>query len=135
MWPGARTPPTEPLNSVSPVNSACSRRATSSETIPAVWPGVCSGSIRRPPVRTGSPGTSSPVAGRDQLALARVDQDRRAGMALEHLVQRADVVVVVVREQHVREREVVALERVEQRRDRAAGVDQHSEPPGSSATR
>ena len=63
MWPGARTPPTEPLKSVSPVNSACSAPwLTSSETIPAVWPGVCSGSIRRPPTMIGSPGTISPVA-------------------------------------------------------------------------
>ena len=36
--PGARTPPTEPLNSVSPVNS--SWPSTSRASIPAVWPGV-----------------------------------------------------------------------------------------------
>ena len=39
MWPGARTPPTEFLNSVSPVKTLPS---TSSESIPEVWPGVCS---------------------------------------------------------------------------------------------
>ena len=32
MWPGARTPPTEPLNSVSPVKTSVP--STSSESIP-----------------------------------------------------------------------------------------------------
>ena len=53
--PGARTPPTEPLKSVSPVNT--SPPFTTKLSIPAVWPGVSSVSIRRPPTSIVSPGS------------------------------------------------------------------------------
>ena len=53
--PGARTPPTEPLKSVSPVNT--SPPFTTKLSIPAVWPGVSSDSIARPPTSTVSPGS------------------------------------------------------------------------------
>ena len=59
VLPGARTPPTEPLNSVSPVNS--SLPSTSRLSMPAVWPGVCSTLTLRPPIVSSSPGCMSPV--------------------------------------------------------------------------
>ena len=48
VLPGARTPPTDPLNRVSPVKTSVP--SNSSDSIPAVWPGVWSGSIRSAPV-------------------------------------------------------------------------------------
>ncbi len=59
VLPGARTPPTEPLKSVSPVNSSLS--STRRLSIPAVWPGVCSALIFSPPISISSPGLRSPV--------------------------------------------------------------------------
>ena len=53
--PGARTPPTDPLNRVSPVKRSFS--PTISESIPSVWPGVWIGSMRSPPASTTSPGS------------------------------------------------------------------------------
>ena len=72
MLPGARTPPTEPLNSVSPVNTSVP--STSSESMPLVWPGVCSVLHRQPgelELRVGLEVAGGAV---DQLALVRVDQ-------------------------------------------------------------
>ena len=60
MLPGARTPPTEPLNSVSPVNTSVP--LTSSDSIPAVCPGVWIGSISSAPLWIVSPGAIVPVA-------------------------------------------------------------------------
>ncbi len=53
--PGARTPPTEPLNSVSPVKTSVP--FTTKLSIPAVWPGVRIDSIPRPPTSMVSPGS------------------------------------------------------------------------------
>ena len=99
MLPGARTPPTEPLNSVSPVKT--SEPSTSSESIPAVWPGVCSVRTVRPPISSSVVGLE--VAGRavHEVALGGVDQDLGVGPALGQRVELGDVVVVVVGEQHV----------------------------------
>ena len=55
MDPGARTPPTEPLKSVSPVNT--SSPLITKLSIPAVCPGVCSVSTCRPPTSSVSPGS------------------------------------------------------------------------------
>ncbi len=60
VWPGARTPPTEPLNSVSPVNTSVP--PTSSDSIPAVWPGVWIGLISSAPLEIVLPGSIVPVA-------------------------------------------------------------------------
>ena len=53
--PGARTPPTEPLKSVSPVNTSVP--FTTKLSIPAVCPGVRMDSIVRPPTSRVSPGS------------------------------------------------------------------------------
>ena len=45
-----------------------------------------------------------------------------------------DVVGMAVRAQDVRRREPLALERLEQRLERRAAVDEHATPPGSSPT-
>ena len=82
MWPGARTPPTELLNSVSPVKTLPS---TTNESIPAVWPGVWIASIRSPPASTTSPGSIVPVASCDLVALGGVDQHGRVGVPREDL--------------------------------------------------
>ena len=53
--PGAFTPPTERLKSVSPVKISVS--FTRKLSMPAVCPGVWSPSIRRPPTSSTSPGS------------------------------------------------------------------------------
>ena len=80
MWPGARTPPTEFLNSVSPVNTSVP--STSSESMPRVWPGVWI-------AWTVSAADLELVAGVqiaggavDQLALVGVDQHLRVREAV-----------------------------------------------------
>ena len=52
------------------------------------------------------------------------DQDLELGPALAQLLDLADVVVVMVGEQHVRRLEAEAIGRLDQRLDRAAGVDE-----------
>ena len=123
MWPGARTPPTEPLNRVSPVNTSVP--SMSSESIPAVWPGVWIGSISRAPEWIGYPRLHRAGRRGDLTALERVNQHGHAGVLLEDRVELRDVVVVMMGEQHVGERELAASQDVEQRLHRPAGVDQH----------
>ena len=123
MWPGARTPPTEPLNSVSPVNTSVP--LTSSDSIPAVWPGVCSGSISSAPLVIVSPGSIVPVAPATWSRSSAWISTGVPGWRRQHLVELGHVVVVVVGEQDVRQLERPAREELEQRRDRAAGVDHH----------
>ena len=53
--PGARTPPTEPLNRVSPVNT--SDPFTTKLSIPSVCPGVWRLSMTRFPASIASPGS------------------------------------------------------------------------------
>ena len=48
-----RTPPTEPAKSVSPVKH--SLPLITNASMPSVCPGVCSASMRRPPLSTTSP--------------------------------------------------------------------------------
>ena len=67
MCPGARTPPTEPLKSVSPVKTAGapsasgpsapppSRLRTRKESIPTVCPGVCRALTASPPISSVCP--------------------------------------------------------------------------------
>ena len=81
VCPGARTPPTELRNRVSPVNTDPSApvnppgavaaparaespraSATSNDSIPAVCPGVCSGLTSRAPKASVSPASMVPVA-------------------------------------------------------------------------
>ena len=74
MWPGARTPPTEPLNSVSPVNTVgCSPTAAKH---PRGVPGRVQRPISRAPQWIVSPAciVQAAIRGRQQLALERVDQ-------------------------------------------------------------
>ena len=52
-----------------------------------------------------------------------MDQDLRVRVARQHLIEFGDVVVVVVREQHVRELEWPAREELQQRLHRSARVD------------
>mgnify|MGYP002150172600 CR=1 FL=1 len=58
VWPGARTPPTDPSKSVSPVKTLPSTR---SDSIPAVWPGVCRVRTVRSPMAMSSSGSIVPV--------------------------------------------------------------------------
>ena len=62
------------------------------------------------------------------VALELVSQDRNVRVTLEHLIELGDVVVVVVGEQYVGERQLPTAEVVEQRPDRTAGVDHHRVP-------
>ena len=55
--PGARTPPTEPAKSVSPVKH--SWPSTTSASMPALWPGVWMASMRMSPDSTTAPSRSS----------------------------------------------------------------------------
>ena len=81
MLPGARTPPTEPLNSVSPVKT--SEPSTSSESIPAVWPGVCSVRTRQAADLELLVGLAwSPVAPSTSVALGGMDEHLRVRPAL-----------------------------------------------------
>ena len=70
------------------------------------------------------------VAGRavDELALGRVDQHRRVREAVDDLGELGHVVVVVVGEQHVRDRDPLPLRLVEQRPHRPARVDEEPVP-------
>ena len=70
--PGARTPPTEPLKSVSPVNT--SSPLTTKLSIPAVCPGVCSVSMCRPPTSSVSPGSIVRSTRRSSSRLERVGE-------------------------------------------------------------
>src|SRR3954452_6032001 len=60
----------------------------------------------------------------DLVALGRVDEHLHVGPALLDRGDLGDVVVVMVGEQDVRRRQVVAADRVEQRLHRPAGVDE-----------
>ena len=104
----AGPPPTASRKSVSPVKQ---RSPTTNETPSSEWPGVASGSIRRPPVATG--------AGRDLEA-----------EALDELVVARDVVGVAVRDEQMRRREPLALDRLEQRLERRAAVDEDGRSAG-----
>jgi hypothetical protein len=67
-------------------------------------------------------------AGVEQVALALADQHLQPRPALAQLADVADVVEVVVGEQHVRRLEPGALGRLDQGRHRAAGVDEERRP-------
>ena len=127
MLPGARTPPTEPLNSVSPVNTSVP--LTSSDSIPAVCPGVWIGSISRAPLWIVSPGAIVPVAAgtcsrSSSWISTGVPGWRSSTWSTSETwswwwwVSSTCVSV-----------ELPAPQVVEQRRDRAAGVDHHRVPP------
>ena len=126
--PGARTPPTEPLNSVSPVNTSVP--LTTKLSIPSVWPGVCSAPIFRPPASsTMSPGSIVRSTSSSRCGLQRVGQDLDAEALLVDVVL-GHVVGVVVGQQQVRDRQVVLVDAAEQRLRRPARVDDHAVPAG-----
>ena len=80
VLPGAPTPPTEFLNSVSPVKTCPRRAATASR---ACGPACAAASTSRSPTVTGSPGASSPVApGTNSRSLAWI-RTSMSGPALE----------------------------------------------------
>ena len=56
-----------------------------------------------------------------------MDQDG-PGVLGEHRVELGDVIVVMVGQEHVGQRELAATQVVEQRRHRTAGVDHHGVP-------
>jgi hypothetical protein len=76
-----------------------------------------------------NPRLHCPGRRRHAIALELVDQDRRPGMALEHLVDLGHVIVVVMGEQDVRQLKRSAPEELQQRLNRAAGVDHHRVAP------
>ena len=139
------TPPTESLKSVSPVKTTAAPArppgaallaaragpasrlplgalATRNESIPAVWPGVCSGRTSSAPKRSVCPASTAPIPSASQalrlrgarLAALRPSRSSSRSAAListSSFGQRArsvadltDVVEVVVGEQHVRGR-------------------------------
>ena len=91
--------------------------------MPAVCPGVCSGRTSSAPNVSVWPASIVPVTARatapaasvEQLALERADQDLELRPALAQRAHLADVVEVVVGEQHVRGRQPQALGRLDQR--------------------
>ena len=121
MLPGARTPPTEPLNSVSPVKT--SEPSTSSDSIPAVWPGVCSVRTVSPPISSSWSGSRSPVAPSTRSRSAGWIRTSASGQRSLQRVELGDVVVVVVGEQDVGDVEPVLVGLRDQRGDGTAGVD------------
>ena len=121
MLSGARTPPTEPLKSVSPVKTSPS---ATKAIMPFVWPGVWSVWTCEPAGVDRRARLDRPRDALDEVGLARVDEDLDRGVRLDDLRQLDDVVVVVVGEQDVRGDDAVALGRLEQRLDRTAGVDE-----------
>ena len=120
--PGARTPPTEPLKSVSPVKTSVP--LTTKLSIPSVWPGVCSDSIVRPPTSSASPGSIVAVHVHQPLGLERVGEDLDAEALLEAPWFSATWSCVVVGQQQVRRpcRPVLSIDS-QQRLRRAARVD------------
>ncbi len=80
---------------------------------------------------SSSPGLRSPRGAVDELALLGVDQHLRAGEAGRDGGQLGDVVVVVVREQDVRDGYAVGLGLVQQRPHRAARVDEEAVAAGT----
>ena len=112
------------------------RSPTRKESIPAVCPGVFSGQTSSVPNRSVSPACTEPMlaapesalavggAGAHQVALDRVDHHLQLRPALAQLVDIADVVVVVMGEQHVRGRQSEPLGGVDQRLHGTAGVDE-----------
>ena len=133
MLPGARTPPTEFLNSVSPVKTSVP--SISSEIIPFVWPGVCSVRTRQPGQLELGVGLEVAGGAAHVLALARVDQHLGVRPALQGLAQLGDVVAVVVGEQDVGDGQVVLVGLGEQLVHRAARVDQEGVAAVAAATR
>ncbi len=97
----------------------------SSDTIPAVCPGVCSGIDPQPTDTQFLARNQVTGGGRNQAALQRVDQDLHVGMLGDHVLELGHVVVMVVGQQDVRELVVAPLDQLEQWRDWATGVDQH----------
>ena len=122
--PGAFTPPTEPLNSVSPVNTSVP--LTTKLSIPSVWPGVCSAPIFRPPTSsTFTPGLDRAVHVQ-QLARPpaggpgsprRTSPCRRGSRPRGRRGGGSAAGASAVRS--------VLLDRLQQRPGRAAGVDDH----------
>ena len=77
--PGARTPPTDPLKSVSPVKT--SESLIRNESIPAVWPGVAMAWIVRPPTVSVSPARmwrSTSMSSSDSTGSARISTPKRS---------------------------------------------------------
>ena len=120
-----REPPEPPSGPLAP----CS--LTRNESMPAVWPG----GVQRPHLELAE---AQRLAGLD-LAQRRPPRRRwpraararrglistsRPGQRSRSLRDLADVVVVVVGEQHVRRRQAEPLGRLDQRLDRPAGVDE-----------
>ena len=67
----------------------------------------------------------------DQLALVRVDQHLGVGEARRDRGQLGDVIVVMVREQDVRDRDVIGLGLVQQRPHGPARVDEEAVAAGT----
>ncbi len=104
----AGPPPTASRKSVSPEKQ---RSPTTNETPSSEWPGVASASMRRPPVSHRPRRHLQPEA-------------------LDELVVPRDMVGVPVRDEEVRRRQALALDRVEERLQRSAAVDEHRRSAG-----
>ena len=89
-----------------------------------MWPGVGRPTIDEAADRELLPGVDRAVARLDPLGLERMREHARAEAVLPGL-RLHDVVVVVVRQQQVRDLEPLALGLLHQRPRRAAGVDRH----------
>ena len=90
--------------------------------MPLVWPGVWIVSTVRP--ATSSSWSPSIVPVTPMHLLVGVREHLQVGPALEQLAELLDVVAVAVGEQDVRRRQAELVGLVDQRRDRAAGVDE-----------
>ncbi len=123
--PGARTPPTEPLKSVSPVKTSVP--FTMKLSIPRRVTGRQDGLDPEPADLERLPRLDRPVHVGELLRLDRVGEDLDAVALLPDGVLR-HVVSVVVREQQQLHFETVTLGRFEQRPGRPARVDHHRLP-------
>ena len=104
--PGAFTPPTDPLKSVSPVKTSVS--LTTKLSIPSVWPGRVEGVDAQPAgLEHLHARLDRPVHVQQPLGLQRVGQDLHAELLLVDVVL-GHVVGVVVGQQQVRRRDAVS---------------------------
>ena len=128
MWPGARTPPTEPRNRVSPVKTAAAVAVLDEEREhPGVCPGVRSGRIAAAdgdPLAARRPWRSRPATSSRSSGLIRTGIP---GQRASELAERADVVVVVVGQQDPATASPTAARRP--RRSAPAARRRRSRPP------
>ena len=99
MEPGARTPPTEPLKSVSPVNTS---PPTTKLSIPSVWPGRVERLDAQAAGLDGLPGLDRAVHVQQPGGLERVGHDLHAVALLPDVVLGHVVRVVVGEQQQAR---------------------------------